>query len=118
VNRFQQNRRRDLYNCNVETGIRSVALHFRSGNERRVVADLISAVRTDFAPPLNLNPTVAKWRDRAVLFWVEGETGRVIRRDCKDLQRSRQPSYAPACPYDAPISVQTLARLSDSLGLG
>ena len=57
-----------------------ISHRLRSGNESRVITDLFSTVRTEFGPR-NLNPTVAKRRDRGVLFCAGGETGRAYPQD-------------------------------------
>jgi hypothetical protein len=77
----------------------------------------------------HLNPTVAKDRDRGVLFCAGGEVGRVIRWIRKGLRGSwavvslsadiaRDPLYSLAWPSADPFLAQTLGRLAVSRRLG
>ena len=75
--------------------------------------------------PRNFNPTVAKDRDRGVLFSAGGEIGRVIPRFSKGLRRwlggkslspdvARDTICSHARPCCAPFPAQTLGSLSVS----
>ena len=57
-----------------------------AGNEPGMTVAMLSTVRTEFGSR-HFNPTVAKDRDRGVLFCAGGETRRLIPRYRKGLRR-------------------------------
>ena len=124
MDHFFPDRRSERRTINMKIRIRSISHRLRLGNESPVITALFSTVRTEFGSR-NLNPTVAKQRDRGVFSCAGGEIEPLIRRIRKGLRRSDDfqslspdaacdTEYSHAWPLGDPIPPQNLCRLSVS----